>query len=41
MKKSIANLLKITTGFGEKKEKELLGLSHIQKLKTLNIAAQM
>ncbi len=28
-------------GFGEKKEKELLGLSRIQKLKMLNIAAQM
>ena len=41
MKKSIANRLKITMGFGEKKEKELPGLSHTPKLKMLNIAAQM
>ena len=31
------SLLKIITLFGKKKEKELLGLNHIKKLKMLNI----
>ena len=39
--KNIVSLLKITTDFGEKKEKELHGLSHTPKLKMLNIVVQM
>ena len=41
MKKNIENLSEIIMTFGQKKEKELLGLNLTQKLKITNIASQM
>jgi len=37
IKKNIASLLRTIIPFGKKKEKELLGSSHIKKSKILNI----